>query len=247
MSFKGLQIADTAFLAASASPIGPTSPDEIAGLVRWYKADTFALADGTAIGGTGNEWLDQSPTAPNNATQGNAGQRPVFRTNVFGSQPAVQFDAGLTQFLLMPGIVLAGDFTVIGIVKVSAESVFLGEAFGGFKTLIYRSAVNVVAFRDGLSDIISDAFSEVQTNVRMITWRRSSDQISFRESNTARGAETSASGVVSFTYDAIGINAGGGGLASGHYGEICVYNQHISDANIDSLYSAYFKPKFSLA
>lgn len=242
----GLTISDLAMLGSAASA-GPTSPDQLAGLVRWYKADSFSLADGTDIGDTGTEWLDQSPTAPNNATQSDPTRRPVFHTNIFGSMPGIEFISANIEWLSMPNLTLAGDFTIIAIAKVTAQSVLLAEALGAFKTLMFRLGVNTVVFRDGGADIISDAFSEVQTNVRMITWRRSSDVISFRESTVARGTTIDPSGVVSFTYDGIGLSDGGATRADGHYGEICVFNQHVSDANVDSLYENYFKTRWGLA
>jgi hypothetical protein len=53
----------------------------------WLEADAVTgLADGDAV----STWLDQSPNG-NNGTQGTAGNRPVYKTNIINGKPVIRF------------------------------------------------------------------------------------------------------------------------------------------------------------
>lgn len=235
---QGLTIADLALLGGgSGVPLFP--PDSLAGLVRWYKADSFSLADSDPIGGTGVEWVDQSPTAPNDATQGTAGDRPLFRTNIFGSMPAIQF---ANDFLSMPDITLSGELTVIVIGKCTADSVILGKSSANIWFRLHLAATNIDSVIGGVG-AASDVFTGDPALPNMYTWRRDAvDEMLFRERNVARNtAPLAGVGVFNLVGGTTGI-----GISACHVGEICVYTQNHSDADIDKLYAEYFKIRWGL-
>src|SRR5262245_37146172 len=61
---------------------GPTTPDQITGLVGWWKADSLALSDGAAV----TSWSDSSGTG-NTATQATGGVQPIYKTNILNGKP----------------------------------------------------------------------------------------------------------------------------------------------------------------
>lgn len=238
MAFKGLKIADTAFLARSAPTV---SPNDFSGLIRWYKADSFSLADGDDIGGTGREWIDQSPTAPNDATQATLADRPLYRTNIFGSMPAIHFS---NKFMLTPGIVLSGDFTIISIAKAGSNTTLFGHTTLNLWVRL-RVAFSRIDWHDLVGNPQSASFTTSFGVVNMSSWRRDgSGNITFRERNIDR--TTVAATVISRTFDLMGGTTGFA-LSDGHVGELCVWNTRLSDANVDSLYTNYFKTRWGLS
>src|SRR5437867_11547265 len=72
-------------------PLASSSGPSLNNIVVWWKADSLSLSDGTAIGDTGTEWVDQSGNGFT-ASQSTANRRPLFKINIFGSMPAVEFD-----------------------------------------------------------------------------------------------------------------------------------------------------------
>lgn len=64
------------------------APSDITGLNLWLYADAITgLSDDDAVG----TWADQSGNG-NDATQGTAGQKPLYKTNIQNSLPVVRFD-----------------------------------------------------------------------------------------------------------------------------------------------------------
>jgi hypothetical protein len=79
------------------SGAGPNqTPDQIAGLKLWLKADSLALSDGDPVG----TWTDSSGTS-NDATQATAGFKPLYKTGIINGKPVVRFD-GVDDYLAFP-------------------------------------------------------------------------------------------------------------------------------------------------
>lgn len=233
-----LKLNDPAFLASS-SGAGPAG---FSNLLAWWKSDSFSLSDGTAIGGVGNEWLDQSGNV-NHLTQAVAGARPLFKTNIFGSMPSIRFD-GTDDELSMTSTLVIPVFTIIGIAAVSADSGLLGKSDNTFQIRIFRSGANVISYYDGVGDLVSDTFAIVSTDARMMTWRREADNdVLFRENKT----DQSAGATSTLT---IGLNRVGrlsyGQFLTGDIGEIVIYGAERTNAELDALYEGYFKPRWGL-
>jgi len=66
------------------------SPNQVAGLAGWYKADAIVgVTSGTGIG----SWPDSSSNGLT-GTQGNSGARPAYQTNIVNGLPVARFDGG---------------------------------------------------------------------------------------------------------------------------------------------------------
>lgn len=242
---QGLTISDLAFLSRTAAS-GPTSPDQLANLVRWYKADAgFTLIDGDPVGDVGKHWVDFSPAAVD-LVQASAGNRPVYHTNVFGTMPAVQFDAASNQFLAMSSLTLATDYTIIGVMKVSVEGMLFGDNTSNYQIRVIHTGSNTLSFYAGGTDVVSNVFSGAANSVRMNGWRRDgAGFIYFREQNIDRGTIGDAGGEISFTLTNMGSTSFGGYI-SGFIGEACIYSQKHTDFDVDALYTNYFKSRWGL-
>ena len=105
--------------AATSAPVGfrlPVSavplPLTIPGLKVWFKADAITtLADSDPLG----SWTDSSGNG-NNATQGSATLKPLFKANIQNSLPGVLFD-GSNDTMSFNVQSLTGDFDVFVVMK----------------------------------------------------------------------------------------------------------------------------------
>lgn len=223
------------------APSGPTSPDQLAGLIRWYKADSYSLADGTQIGNPGLEWLDNSPTGDDAYVE--VPYYATFRTNVFGSMPAIQFLSPNFDFLRVTQFTLTLDLTIIFIANVIGSSLIhaIGNSPSGASARIRTASFDRMQFYDGGSGgQDSTNFATSANNVKMASMRRTSDGvIHFRDGNVSRG-DVGSSPVPMI----LRLLGDGGTASNGNLGELCVYNQAHSDSDIDSLYANYFKIRY---
>jgi hypothetical protein len=232
------------------APGGPQSPSDLANLVRWYKADSFSLSDGTAIGGTGNEWLDQSGSGAD-LTQATAGQRPVYHTNIFGSMPAITFTAASSQGLAMTDLTLAasptGRFTIIVIAATTNDNIILGTDSAGTGNTQVRfrhgGPQNIAFFFAGVG-VDSSPFTNAQTSIRSTCWRRSDafGSILFRDNKISVASGGNDPGVADINQ--VGLSFGL--FTNGNVAEICIYTASHSDADLDALYDNYFRPRWGL-
>lgn len=229
------------------------TPDSVGTPDFWWKADSFALADGTAVGGVGVEWQDQS-TNNRDGTQGTAAARPTFRTNIFGTMPSIRFD-GSDDALEFP-VATFGTNTALTLIWVgkgiaNVDGNILGHNVNSMQLRVYYTNLDKVDFFDGAINVISDTFGTTLTsNVKMITWKRYLNAgnyvIDFRENKTARGVNMGPAGG-SCTYNRIGrAFYGAGSTPNVEMGELIGYPSALTDAQLDSLYDTYFKPRWGL-
>lgn len=239
---RTLNLLDKGFLGrAGSSPSGPSLPSDLTGLVRWYKADSFVLSDGASIGGVGTNWIDQSASAAN-LSQSDSGSRPVFKTNIFGSMPAIRFTPN--QWLDM-SLFDVTDYTILIVGKFNADSVILGSSAENRQIRVLRSGANTISAYFGNTDAVSDVLANAANTVRLMTWLRGggSPQDRFRENKTARGGADDSGETTLLDY--VGRTSFGG-YTDGDIGEICVYSAVQTSANIDALYDNYFKARWGL-
>ncbi len=222
-----------------------TSPDAgilVNDLARWYKSDSYSLSDGDIIGGTGRTWTDQ--TGGSNAVQATVANRPVFKTAIFGSLPAIRFDPADNSFLTFNSIVLTGAFTVIAIAKCAGSTTFLGHTLANTWIRAHVSSSNLDVY-DSVNHPESDVFPTSMNTVRMLSWRRSATGVfSFREQDISRGDVTPGA-LTGFTINQLGGNLLGGG-GNAYLGELCVYIRKLTDMELDDLYNGYFKARWGL-
>lgn len=227
----------------AASSITPAS---FTGLTNWYKADSFSLSDGTAIGGTGNEWLDQSGNA-NDLTQPTSGNRPVYKTSIVNSKPVIRFTAGSGHFLILPTVSLPSDFTVVAIASVTGDSQLLGNDSQNMQVRIKRSGANTLSLYFGNVDTVSSTLTNAANTFRYLQWSRfndSSGAIHFRENASFVSQTTNDPGSPA-TLNRVGVTSFGGNL-DGDIAELCIYTSGMVGTDSDSLYNNYFKSKYGL-
>lgn len=95
------------------APFG--GPSSLSGLVLWLKADSLALADGTAV----SLWQDYSGLS-NNAIQATGANQPLLKTAILNGLPILRFD-GVNDTLTIAATLITGGFSVF-IVRKSAVS-----------------------------------------------------------------------------------------------------------------------------
>jgi hypothetical protein len=117
MAAVGLSVAPAALaltLARPAPQIGEAgfTPDDIAGLQLWLEADALGLNNNDPVG----TWTDSSGLG-NSPTQTTAGNKPLFKTNIFGSLPSVLFD-GTDDWMNLP-LTLGDSKTIFVVYKLT--------------------------------------------------------------------------------------------------------------------------------
>lgn len=229
---------------------GQSSPGGVSGNLRWWlKADAGVLnpSSGTAIDGEAvMQWNDQS-TIVNNASQGTAGNRPVFRTNIINGNPVLRF-AG-NQFVdaaSAPGIVTSNSFSFFLVFKPSSFTAG-GTGDGSGTYIIDRTTPNnpLTSFKIVNTDKYhfqkrNDA-GGVTGPISTVAANTTSFIIAdyFRNFNTALGLGLNGANPVTSGDDAGNLTAdpirvgrhsttAGGGL-TGDLAEVIVYNTNLTN------------------
>lgn len=214
-----------------------TEPDDFAGLIRWYDADSYALADGTSIT---IAWTDLSVSASN--AMPSVGFEPVFKTNIFGCLPAIFLGGtGVHNFAFDSGAITLSDFTVLCVADVVSDSLIMSNSGANRQIRVFRSGANTLSFFDGSGEIVSPTLTYSAFDPRFTGWKRVGSAVSFYENELpVTGGSTGSAAA----FDQIGLKDGG--PLNVYLGEIVIYNVGLSDADVLTLYTTYFKPKFGL-
>jgi len=236
----GLTITDPAFLVAE----GGFSPASLPNLLAWWEADSFSLADGTAIGGVGNEWLDQSGGG-NSLTQSTAGARPVFKTGIVNGKPVIRFD-GTDDFLSMTSALTLGTAWTYMVV--------LSKATTGGGRISVGGSVNGHGFEHNAFDLkrmrVLSAAGSAQGDfiAAETTWKMANaiadiggNTTAIYENKTSRGTGTEQTPTV----NAVGQRSGGS-FMNGDIAAIVIYSDNKSIADRDLVFDNYFQPKYAL-
>ncbi len=228
------------------------APPSFPGLVSWWKADSMAFANNTAVGdggsgGGGTNWPDSSGNG-NVLFQTSAPARPTFKTNQFGSLPAVDFP-GSPVLSMTNTLTLSGTFSAIVVIKpTNTDNLIMGNTTLNKQFRKGRSGVNNMSWYAGGSEVISTTLGSTTTALVMLAFRRSgSNAVTARENKTDR-TSGSPTDTGSFILNQFG---GSDGVTSptrfvGLMCEAMIYNTLLSDANMDTLYDQYLKPKWGL-
>lgn len=248
------------------SAVTEVTPASFAGLINWWRADSFgALADNTAIGGAGLEWIDEAGSL--DAFQGTSAFQPRFRTAVFGTAPVIefQFNGSFTpqQFMTLSavennGVNLAGNFTIVFVAQaviVGAGNVsggtLLGNAFTINDSAIEWSPQGTFpqAARVYGATANQGSASYATNGPVMVSIIRSGANLQFRKN--AATVSSHVLGAVDLLrlnfMGACNFNVGGVIVRYGGYlGEVCIYNAALSDADLNALFTGYFQAKNSL-
>jgi hypothetical protein len=223
-------------------------PSEITGLVEWLEADALTLNDNDAVA----TW---TATVGNNATQGTEGNRPLFKTNVVNSLPAVRFD-GTNDILSFAALGSAlTQFTVFAVVAPSntalARRVLSCDAAGFSNDFIFgidpEEAVTTdnrfaaVAQRSNTSDrIITYDSSNAAASWEVYVVRYDGSDLEMFRRSGAAAVGSSAGTDISITNRAWHIGGDGvnnNKMFAGDMAELGVFSTAISDADVIGLMS----------
>lgn len=145
------------------------SPLSISGLKVWLKADGLVLADSDPV----TTWADQSGNG-NDVTQGTAGFKPLYKTNIQNGLPIVRFDG--TDDVLTAGFTItygtifavanfnsAGNFPAYNGLVVTDAGATAGDDYllgdGSGTTNIYNSGTTTVY----VNKVLTYSFSPLLT------------------------------------------------------------------------------------
>ena len=210
-------------VAMAAAGVAAFSPDQIAGLQLWLKADAITgLADADAI----TTWTDSSGNG-HNATQVDVLRKPIFKTNIKNSLPAVLCDGA--RYMGVPSTP-AG--TIFGVLTDSGSGIggFVDKGDGGFRRL------NATQWYHGNADDFG-----LVTTIRV-------NGLQTREMGLNAWSIVDD---VSNTGAAIVFNYVLGNhipyrLWQGYVAEIIIYNSALSDADRQAV-EAYLSAKYGIA
>jgi hypothetical protein len=228
------------------------TPLSFSNLQAWWGADSLSLADDTPVGnsGGGTDWNDSSGNG-NHLIQSDSAKRPLFKTNIFGSKPAIRFD-GSNDFLGMTGSIVLNSSTEYTILTVSkcmdtpGAYCFFQDNAGTQQ--FYRGNNHCATYNTGGTPWkISDAFATAVTSVVVCSVRRQSSDytaVQFRENKTSRGAGGAGNSNYAWTIKVVGNSLEN--FPKLDLAEAIVWNSYLTDTNMDNLYDQYLKPKWGL-
>lgn len=209
-------------------------------MVRWYDADTYSATkvNNDLLSST-DTWTDQSLTA-SAATPDNGG-KPTFKTNIFGTKPAVLFTS-ITR-MTFPGTLTFGDFTAIIITSGSGDSIIPYNQGVNMQIRICRTATKNSFFPNDAPEVLSNVLNTPQGFSKANVWIRSGSQITFFENSASVGSFACSTN--GFTTNALG-STDGGPLNNCHVGLVLYYSTAMSTSSYQTLYTDYLKPRFGL-
>jgi len=218
-----------------ASGAGGINPNSFSNLGAWWKAD--------AIGGLANNdpvstWNDSNGS---NHLSGSGATRPLWLSNASGGMPGVKFDGGNDELSMASLLTLTsgGGWTIITVFIANGGGMQFGSSltsnywFWTYPTLVLNNAGGNPA---------SSAFSTSSANLLVATVRGST---TFRENKTAISSTGVASGF-DYNFNRMGRWSGGTAWGAETFCEIIIYNRSLADAECDSLYDGYLKPKYAV-
>lgn len=138
--------------------IPPFNPSDYGTVSLWLKANALSLNDGDAVA----TWPDSSGNG-NDATQGTAGQRPVYKANILNALPAVRFDgsndaltgASITSgslFVVANSTVGASFADYDGLFTLGTSPAMIARA-SGTNTTLYEIITGLARWRNGVAGI----------------------------------------------------------------------------------------------
>lgn len=241
-------------------------PDSFPGLLGWWKADSFDLADNTEIGATNFWWMDQSGNGNHLKADPVYPNKPRFRTNIFGTMPGIQFEhaGGHTQHehvQLSTDITFGDDQTVIIVYRQLASNggiLISGSVYNRAISSTTGGASATLAVYDGYYGATSVGSAIPLNQARMALWRVAGVLWDIWVNKDLKGyynPTPPANPCRSATpLGQVGVANYGNGF-NGEIAEICVYDTkllwHFDDPaatkDLDDLYDNYFKPRWGLA
>jgi hypothetical protein len=220
----------------------PFSPDSVAGLQMWLKADAITgLVDGDPVA----TWED-AHTSNKDLTQATSAARPTYQTNELNGLPIVRFD-GTDDWMTNTGFTLAQPTTVF-IVFVprlvnSSSQVFVYDGLGGNRQALFWQADDRLRYYAGTVIDSSTAVTQDAEQLVTVVFNGASSGI---EINGAAGSAGNAGAQgFSSTINLGAQQSGAADFAQIDVAEFLVYDTALSAGDRDSVES-YLTTKWGL-
>jgi hypothetical protein len=209
---------------------GAVLPTDYANLELWLDADQITgLVDGNAV----SPWTDQSGNGFD-ASNGTAGSRPLYKTNIINGLPTVLFD-GSDDFLTLASAAnldLTADFSVFVVMRFvtvnrgsTVQNTVLSKDFTRYEFYEYQTVQG--GYVGGTSNAVNSASSTLAAATNYILeWHRSGSSLTTVNNGTQVGTATNSASASGGNPLYIGVRpGGGGGYIHAHYGEIVIYDE----------------------
>lgn len=195
------------------------SPIDIAGLQIFYDArQLVGLNDGDAVA----TWSDLSGNS-RDATQGTASKRPLYKTNVYGSDPALLFD-GVDDVLGFTNYLPGNTYTMV--------AVFSGTVIfpvGGSANFWFYSSPNMLAFSHlGYYNVAVGAL----TSKTVMVLRSNAGTVTLRKNAVDQTLGSLTAYAQTPSIDGVGAANGVTGYHNGHVGAVLLWNTALTDGQI---------------
>lgn len=242
-----LNLSDPAFLTQNAAAVVIT-PETYGPVTRWWDAETLSYKSNDAPITVDDPWRDQSPNLLDAVTT--MGREPTFKSAILNGRPAVRLPVGTKHLALVGGDLSLGNFTILCVAQSAADSIFLSKNGVNAQLRTNRLSEHRASWKpEPGAEIASNLFSSNAALPRMIGYRRSDNDseardIIFFDNSVLVERPISSVPAADFTINQIGIIDGG--PLNIDIGELVIYNKALTNAEIVSLYTSYFKPKFLL-
>jgi len=204
----------------------------------WYKADALVLSNDDAVA----SWADSSGNG-NTLTQASGVNRPIYKTNIKNSLPAVLFGASQYMDSAAFGVALAQPGTVIIAAKAPAEVTVSHQAFSG-QTGTARWVIYLVSDAYHLfasSDIAGDTAT-------IDEWVILTSVVNGASSSLQKNTATAVTGNAG-TYALDGVRLGGSSVPDAHWLsyilEVLVFSSALSAGNITNVQN-YLSAKWGI-
>lgn len=237
---------------------GGFDPSTVAGMVFWFKADALVLSNNDPVA----TWADSSGIG-NDATNAASGERPLYKTNIVNSLPAVLFDGSDDQ-LQLAAIDLSGT---------SAVTIFAvaGDIGAGSDNVIYEFSDNSNSYTDSFTILrtsgnVVDSFfpgnagySEFATTGTLTTGFKliavildkslaTNEATAWLNNDNSGSRPNNSNNTNAFgnrpSY--IGKRESGGGLAlNGYIAELLLYDNSLGVTDFDNV-TEYLRAKYNL-
>jgi hypothetical protein len=254
----------TFFGSRIGSTYDPNYPSLFPNMLRWYKADSFNLANGEPVGSGNNAWIDHSIYG-DHLTCNSTTVFPTYISNAQNGLPAVSFANQMTGFALTgSGIEVTNDWTIFFIY--SGRNTGVNQTLYGDSTAgLFRASYN---FNVGTPTNITTEIANPKNLVSISNINPISGQVKFLSF-----AITGTSGshinypITGYPHSLVVNPASTGGVYpttgfhqrigyrnnsatyvgfSGYLFELILYNTGMNTNTVHDFLTNYFQPKWNI-
>ena len=220
----------------------------IPGLKLFYRADLGI----TTVSGAVSSWVDQTSAALA-ATQGTAGQRPVYNATdaAYNNQPTLSFTAASTQLLQSASVAALGQPLTICLVGQNDETIN-GEYMVSFGDNAFTNLVAIAWTNTPGLYIIGQSFAAKTTSASVTspgiicgTLNGATSAIFTTNSQTADGTGAAGANTIT-TKISIGGRSDGGSTLNGKLAEVALF-AGATNGPLRAAYTAYATRRYGFS